>query len=64
MLGQKILKNGIEVYKVKIEVTGKLPPPTSVKGISDSLGHMGSYSLFSKTSLELQINCPNYYRRR
>ena len=38
----------IEVDKVKIEVTDKLPPPTSVKRIKSFLGHTGFYRRFIK----------------
>ncbi|XP_070028878.1 uncharacterized mitochondrial protein AtMg00860-like [Nicotiana sylvestris] len=48
VLGHRIFKNGIEVDKAKIEVTSKLPPPTSVKGVQSFLGHMGFYRLFIK----------------
>lgn len=40
-LGHKILKNRIEVDRVKIEVIKKLPPLISVKGIQSFLGHVG-----------------------
>ena len=35
VLGHKVSKNGIEVDKAKIEVIDKLPPPTSIKGITE-----------------------------
>ena len=34
--------------KAKIELIGKLPPPTSVKGIISFLGHVGFYRRFIK----------------
>ncbi|XP_070013687.1 uncharacterized protein [Nicotiana sylvestris] len=43
VLGHKISKRGIEVYKAKIEVISRLPPPTSVKGVRSFLGHAGFY---------------------
>nr|GEZ89134.1 reverse transcriptase domain-containing protein [Tanacetum cinerariifolium] len=43
VLGHKISKKGIEVDKAKIEVTSKLPHPTTVKGIRSFLGHAGFY---------------------
>ncbi|XP_075087636.1 uncharacterized protein LOC142169643 [Nicotiana tabacum] len=46
ILGHRILKNGIEVYKVKVEVVSKLPPPISVKGVRSFLGHAGFYRRF------------------
>ncbi|XP_070055884.1 uncharacterized protein [Nicotiana tomentosiformis] len=48
VLGHKISKNGIEVYKAKIEVISKLSPPTSVKGVRSFLGHARFYRHFIK----------------
>jgi hypothetical protein len=45
-LGHKISEKGIEVNKVKIEVTEQLPPPTNVKGIHSFLGHVVFYRRF------------------
>ncbi|KAL4363473.1 hypothetical protein GQ457_04G017870 [Hibiscus cannabinus] len=46
MLGHKIFSKGMEVDKAKIEVICKLPPPTTVKGIRNFLGHAGFYRRF------------------
>ncbi|KAL4384669.1 hypothetical protein GQ457_15G020070 [Hibiscus cannabinus] len=46
VLGHKISSKGMEVDKAKIEVIGKLPPPTTVKGIRSFLGHAGFYRRF------------------
>jgi hypothetical protein len=46
VLGHKILEKGIKVDKAKIEVIEQLPPPTNVKGIRTSLGHVGFYRRF------------------
>nr|GEZ39325.1 reverse transcriptase domain-containing protein [Tanacetum cinerariifolium] len=46
VLGHKISKNGIEVDKAKVDVTAKLPHPTTVKGIRSFLGHAGFYRRF------------------
>nr|GFA32375.1 reverse transcriptase domain-containing protein [Tanacetum cinerariifolium] len=46
VLGHKISKNGIEVEKAKVGVIGKLPHPTTVKGIRSFLGHAGFYRRF------------------
>ena len=43
VLGHKVFKTDIEVYKAKIEVIEKLQPPTSMKGIRSFLGHSGFY---------------------
>ncbi|WJZ82871.1 hypothetical protein VitviT2T_002595 [Vitis vinifera] len=48
VLGHIISKNGIEVYKAKVELIVKLPPPTNVKGIRQFLGHAGFYRRFIK----------------
>jgi hypothetical protein len=48
VLGHKILENGIEVNKLKIEVIEQVPPPTNVKGIHIFLGHAGLYRKFIK----------------
>ena len=46
VLGHKISKNGIEVDRSKVDVIGKLPHPTTVKGIRSFLGHAGFYRRF------------------
>ncbi|GJS95358.1 reverse transcriptase domain-containing protein [Tanacetum coccineum] len=38
VLGHKILTNGIEVDKAKVDVIAKLPHPTTVKGVQSFLG--------------------------
>lgn len=43
VLGHLILARGIEIDKAKIQVIDKLPPPASVKGIRNLLGHVGFY---------------------
>nr|GEU71640.1 hypothetical protein [Tanacetum cinerariifolium] len=48
VFGHKIYKNGIEVDKAKINVSAKLPHPTTVKGIRSFLGHTGFYRRFIK----------------
>ena len=48
VLGHIVSENGIEVYKAKIKVIERLPPPTSVKGIKSFLGHVGFYRRFIK----------------
>ena len=46
VLGHCISGRGIEVDRAKIEITEKLPPPTSVKGVQSFLGHIGFYRRF------------------
>jgi hypothetical protein len=46
VLGHKILEEGIEVDKAKVEVIEQLPPPTNVKGIYSFLGHARFYQRF------------------
>nr|GEZ78986.1 retrovirus-related Pol polyprotein from transposon 17.6 [Tanacetum cinerariifolium] len=48
VLGHKILRNGIEVDKAKVDVITKLPHPTTVKGVRSFLGHAGFYRRFIK----------------
>ena len=48
MLGHLILKRGIEVDKVKIEVIAKLPHLKCVKEIRSFLRHAGFYRRFIK----------------
>ena len=43
VLGHKILAQGIEVDKAKVETIEKLQYPTNVKGIRSFLGHAGFY---------------------
>nr|GEW62143.1 reverse transcriptase domain-containing protein [Tanacetum cinerariifolium] len=46
--GHKISKQRIEVDKAKIDVSSKLPHPTTVKGIRSFLGHASFYRRFIK----------------
>nr|GEU46081.1 reverse transcriptase domain-containing protein [Tanacetum cinerariifolium] len=46
--GHKISKQGIKVDKAKVDVTTKLPHPTTVKGIRSFLGHAHFYRRFIK----------------
>ncbi|GJS54781.1 reverse transcriptase domain-containing protein [Tanacetum coccineum] len=48
VLGHKVSEAGLEVYKAKIKVISKLPPPTNIKGIRSFLGHAGFYQSFIK----------------
>nr|GFA63353.1 reverse transcriptase domain-containing protein [Tanacetum cinerariifolium] len=42
----KISKSGLEVDGAKVDVTTKLPHPTTVKGVRSFLGHAGFYRRF------------------
>jgi hypothetical protein len=53
VLGHKILEKGIEVDKVKIDVTEQVLPLTNVKGIHNFLGHPGFYRIH----LEFLLDC-------
>nr|GEY60983.1 hypothetical protein [Tanacetum cinerariifolium] len=46
VLGHKISKDRIEVYKANVDVIAKLPHPTTVKGIRSLLGHASFYRRF------------------
>nr|GFD46861.1 reverse transcriptase domain-containing protein [Tanacetum cinerariifolium] len=46
VLGRKISKSGIEVYKAKVDVIAKLPHPITIKGVRSFLGHAGFYRRF------------------
>ncbi|RVW78298.1 Retrovirus-related Pol polyprotein from transposon 17.6 [Vitis vinifera] len=48
VLGHIISEKGIEVDKAKVELIIKLPPPTTVKGVRQFLGHAGFYRRFIK----------------
>jgi len=48
VLGHKISHRGFEVYKAKVEVIEKLPPPVNIKGIRSFLEHVGFYRRFIK----------------
>ena len=48
VLGHHISERGIEVYRAKIEVIEKLPPPVNVKGVRSFLGHAGLHRRFIK----------------
>ena len=56
-----ISKKGIEVDKAKVELIVKLPSPTTVKGVKQFLGHVGSIGGISKISLNLQDLFVNYW---
>ena len=65
VLGHRISIKGIEVDRAKIEVIEKLPPLTSMKGVSSFLGHAGFYRDLSGTSQKsldpyLLFSCKNY----
>ncbi|RVW18421.1 Retrovirus-related Pol polyprotein from transposon 297 [Vitis vinifera] len=48
VLGHIISEKGIEVDKAKVELIVKLPPPTTVRGVRQFLGHAGFYRRFIK----------------
>ena len=41
VLGHRISEKGIEVDRAKVEVTERLPPRISIKGVRSFLGHAG-----------------------
>nr|GEW89411.1 reverse transcriptase domain-containing protein [Tanacetum cinerariifolium] len=47
VLGHKISKSGTDVDRAKVEVIGKLPHLTTVKGVLSFLGHVGFYRHFA-----------------
>nr|GEV99536.1 reverse transcriptase domain-containing protein [Tanacetum cinerariifolium] len=53
VLGHKISKEGIKVYKAKVNVITKLPHPTTIKGIHSFLGHAGFYRHLIKDFLKI-----------
>nr|GEV89469.1 reverse transcriptase domain-containing protein [Tanacetum cinerariifolium] len=53
VLGHKTSKNGIEVYKAKVDAIAKLPHLTTVKGIHSFLGHVGFYRRFIQDFLKI-----------
>ena len=48
VLHHVVSNKGIEVDKARMEVIEKLPPPTSVRGVSSFLAHVGFYRRFIK----------------
>nr|GFA48606.1 reverse transcriptase domain-containing protein [Tanacetum cinerariifolium] len=46
VFGHKISKNGLEVYRAKVDVIAKLPHPTTVKGVRGFLRHADFYRRF------------------
>ena len=49
--------------KAKVELIVKLPSPTTVKGVKQFLGHVGSIGGISKISLNLRDLFVNYWSR-
>ncbi|RVW91378.1 Retrovirus-related Pol polyprotein from transposon 17.6 [Vitis vinifera] len=54
VLSHIISKKGIEVDKAKVELIIKLPPPTTVKGVRQFLGHAGFYRRCQKSFEQLK----------
>ena len=48
VLGHRILENGIEVDRAKVQVIERIRPPISMKGVRSFLGHAGFYRRFIK----------------
>lgn len=48
VIRHKVSKKGLEVDHAKAFVIEQLPPPTSLKGVKNFLGHMGFYRRFIK----------------
>ena len=46
VIGHRVSCQGLEVDQAKIEVIGKLPPPTFVKGVRSFLNHVRFYIRF------------------
>nr|GFA20006.1 reverse transcriptase domain-containing protein [Tanacetum cinerariifolium] len=53
VLGHKISRNEIEVYKAKVDVIAKLLHATTVKGVWSFLGHAGFYRRFIQDFLKI-----------
>nr|GEZ52879.1 reverse transcriptase domain-containing protein [Tanacetum cinerariifolium] len=53
VLGQKILKSGIEVDRVKVDIIAKLPHSTTVKGVRSFLGHAECVDAFDTLKKKL-----------
>lgn len=49
------MEKGIEVDQAKIIVIARLPPPISVKGLRNFLGHVGFYRWFIKDFSKVAI---------
>ena len=55
VLRHRISTRGIEADIAKIEIIEKLPPPTSVKGIRNCLGHARFYMRFIKDFVKISM---------
>lgn len=53
VLEHMVFERGIEVDRVKVEVTKKLPPPTNVKRVKRFLGYTSFYRRFIKDFLKI-----------
>nr|GEU85176.1 DNA-directed DNA polymerase [Tanacetum cinerariifolium] len=57
--GHKVSKNGIEVYKAKVDVVARLPHPTTIKGVVQGQRqekHFRPIHYASKTMTEAELN--------
>ena len=63
VLGHKILAQGIEVDKAKIDVIEKLPPPVNAKDIRSFLGHVGFYKRFIKDFSKIAMPLSNFLNK-
>ena len=60
VLRHPISTRGMEVDKEKIEAIGKLPPPSSIKGIRSFLGHVRFYRRFMKDFSRIAMPLSNF----
>ena len=63
VLGHCITEKGIEVDQAKVEVIERLPPPITVKGVRNFLGHAGFYQRYIKDFSKIAYPLCNFLEK-
>jgi hypothetical protein len=63
LLGHIICKHGLLVDPSKIAIIVDLPPPTLVKQLRTTLGHIGYYRKFIKGYAQITTSMENLFKK-